>query len=61
MKSISNQVKLLEKRLGELVKVIGLEVKKEEAKKLEKQTMAADFWQDQEKAQKVMQKLSEVM
>jgi len=61
MKSVKEQVTQLEKRLDELAKVIDLEAKKKEIKKLEKQTTAADFWRDQEKAQKVMQRLSGLM
>ena len=58
MKTVSSQIIQLEKRLNELIKVINLETKKKKAKDLEKETAAVGFWQDQNKAQKVMQQLA---
>jgi len=60
MKSIKELVKSLNKRLSELIKVVDLEGKNKEIKELEQKSLEKDFWQDQEKAQKLMQKLSAI-
>ena len=60
MKSIKEQILGLEKRLNELVKTIDLASKKVKVKQGEQQAAKPDFWQDQDRAQKLMQQLSDL-
>ena len=60
MQSIKGLVKNLEKRLDELKQVLNLDKKKTEAEELEQKSLEKDFWKNQEKAQKLMQNLSQL-
>ena len=60
MQSIKGLVKNLEKRLNELKQVLNLDKKKTEAEELEQKSLEKDFWKNQEKAQKLMQNLSQL-
>jgi len=56
--SIGETLEQIGKRLADLLKIMDLQQKTEEIKKLEQQTLKSDFWQDKEKAQLMMQQLS---
>lgn len=58
MKTVWEKIVSLEKRLTQLVKVMKISEKKAEVAGWEKQTQEADFWKNQEKAQKVMKQIT---
>jgi peptide chain release factor 2 len=60
MKELQDKIAELKEKSQEIGKILKLEEKKEEIKKLEKESEVQDFWNDHEKASKVMQELEEL-
>lgn len=60
MNELKDRLRELAKRLESAIELLNLEDDRAEVKKLEEQTSAPDFWNDQESAQIVMQKIADL-